>query len=235
MTTALTIAALSCLGWSLRVRWMTWSLRWELASTIAVALLGLSIVLTFCLGLLQVAGHICLIAGAGAIATTAVSRIEGDTWHIVRRWVANPMLAGVLAMVAALFLGGGFTAELRGRQWSIPIYIEIYSVAMTATTAYLLGFAILALVVLAGDVRQRRMAVLFLVPCTAGFIAQLGQMALLACMLTDVHLWAEERAYWAILMGTAVWLMGFAIAAAYSWQQKMKGFKKLQRGLKNAA
>lgn len=235
MTTALTIAALSCLGWSLRVRWMTWSLRWELASTIAVALLGLSIVLTFCLGLLQVAGHICLVAGAGAIATTAVSRIEGDTWHIVRRWVANPMIVGVLAMLGALFLGGGFTAELHGRRWSIPLYLEIYSTVMTATTAYLLGFAILALLVLVCDERQRRMAILFLVPCAAGFLAQLGQMAALVCMMTDVNLWGGERAYWVILMGTAVWLIGFAIAAAYSWQQKMKGFRKLQRGLKNPA
>ncbi|AIK69304.1 hypothetical protein PBI_MINERVA_95 [Mycobacterium phage Minerva] len=235
MTTALTIAALSCLGWSLRVRWMTWSLRWELASTIAVTLLGLSIVLTFCLGLLQVAGHICLLGGAGAIAAAAISRLEGDAWSMVRTWVGRPMVAGVLAMMAALFIGGGFTAELYGRRWPHPEWISAYSTILTITAGYLLGYTVLVLLVLMQDDRQRGMATMFLVPSVAGFLAQVGQLAVLICHMADNHLLAEEMALRLILVGTAVWLIGVALAAAFSWKRKIKGFRNLQKFLKDAA
>src|SRR5690606_22328433 len=102
----LVLAAIICIGWSMWVRWTTWSCQWERASTVAVTLLGAGVVLTatpvwhLAAAMLHwnvpdgaglMIGHICLMFAASAIAIAAASRIslrgEPVTRSTIMRWV----------------------------------------------------------------------------------------------------------------------------------------------------
>ena len=228
------LAVLACTALSLRIRWSTWSCPWEQASTVAVALLGAGVVLTLFLGLFQVIGHVCIMLAAASIAVAALSRIDGDTRTVVQRWIVRPLGATLLAMAGCLVLGNGVTAELDGRPWSNPVWLNVYGAVMTLALVYLLGFASAALMVLRGDERQRPMATLFLIPCAAGLAASLGQCLVLFMLFTNTGRGGMLSVVAQLsLVAAGIWIAGFALSAAHSWHLKTKGFRNLQRALRS--
>ncbi|WPH57699.1 hypothetical protein [Mycobacterium phage WXIN] len=240
MTTVLVLVAIVCIGWSIFTRWATWPCPWERASTVAVSFLGLGVIFTTIpvskiataitgwhvleatTGADRMIGHICLLFAAAAIAISAAIRIADATHATLARWVATPLVASCCLMVTSVVYGQWLTPE----QWQG--WLTTYMAAFTIGLVYLLGYAILALLVLAADERHRAMSALYIIPCAAGVIAHAGQWVLRWAMPEGAS------AMWrlVILACVVTWVAGFALAAAYSWRQKINGFQKLQQALR---
>ena len=219
----LVLITLACAILSVVVRRATFTLRWEVPSTLAVVLLGMGVVLTSIPdGLIRIGGHICLLLAAAAIGVTAACRIDGTTCSTIARWIATPFSFTAAAMLLSAFAGQWWDPE-RWYTW-----LTIYLLAFNTGLTYLLGYAVLALLVLTGDERQRFMANLYIIPCSAGILAHAGQWVIGWLAPIESHEWWDS----VILFCITVWVGGFALATAYSWRRKTVGFRKLQKALR---
>lgn len=91
---ALIVVTIGCIAWSLWIRRVTWSCRWEVAATLNVALQGAAVMLmsplasetvgqwlfklTGVWNLEDYIGHDCYIVAASAIVYNALGRLQDD-------------------------------------------------------------------------------------------------------------------------------------------------------------
>ena len=234
------LIVLACTIASVTIRRATFFCRWESATTMAVCFLGAGLALTGTPlprwivdllnwgfvseaqeGFLRAMGHGCLLLAAASIGIAAAVRIEGVTRATIAKWLLLP-LATSLSVMSIAVISGQFLMPDLWMGWRTT-YLFAYSVGLI----YLLGYAILALLVLAEDPRQKRTALIYAGACGAGLIPQLGQWLVSWTVPID-----SQDAWIAVFqLCVLLWIAGFAAGAAQSWRAKMRPFRGLRKGL----
>jgi hypothetical protein len=227
---------LCCIAWSLWIRRVTWSSRWEVAATLNIALQGLAVVLMSPLAsetvgvwlhaltgkwnLEDYIGHDCYIVAASAVVYNALGRLQDD--HSLQRtfkqYIERPATVCIPLLLVTFSLGNG-AAIYKPDFFDVPtdFWLNTYWLLLCGTLIYLLVYGCRALLVLRKDPRSRRIANIYLVASAAGISA---------CLVRIV------TAYIAPLQtvegGTLVWVFaclcgaGFALTSAESWRMKTK-------------
>lgn len=237
---------LACILWSLWVRRITWTCRWEVAATLNIALQGCAVLLmspfasaTIGLKLYEWTGHYnledylghdCYIVAASAIVYNALGRL-GTNESFQRRFRLYVELPSTLCipLMLAFFAWSNGPRVYAPDFFDVPtdFWLNMYWLTTCGAIMWLIGYASRSLLVLRRDPRSRRMAHFYLAASGA---------AILACTIRLV------MSFWPGLQVEAgshlVWVFAcvcgavFAVAAAYSWMSRTRGFKKLQKAVK---
>src|SRR6476620_11877842 len=122
---ALITITLVCVAWSLWIRRLTWSCRWEVAATLNIALQGAAVFLmspfasetvgqllhslTGVWNLEDYIGHDCYVVAASAIVYNALGRLQDDnaTQSAFKQYVERPATLCIPLLLAAFSLGNG--------------------------------------------------------------------------------------------------------------------------------
>ncbi|WP_029115541.1 hypothetical protein [Mycobacterium sp. URHB0044] len=238
--TVLIAITTACIAWSLWIRRVTWSCRWEVAATLNIALQGVTVLLmspfasetlghwlhalTGKWNLEDYIGHDLYIVAASAVVYNALGRLQDD--HAMQRtfkqYVELPATICIPLLLATFTLGNGahvYAADF----FDVPtdIWLTIYWLMLCATLIYLLGYGARALLVLRKDPRSRRVANVYLIASLSG---------IMACLVRVVT--ALVPSLQSLEKGTLVWIFaclcgaGFALTSAHSWRIKTKWFSK---------
>lgn len=236
--TVLIAITLGCIAWSLWIRRVTWSCRWEVAATLNIALQGFAVLmmspwasetigqvlysLTGMWNLEDYIGHDAYIVAASAVVYNALGRLQDD--HAMqltfKQYVERPATLCIPLLLVTFSVGNG--AEIyRPDFFEVPtdFWLNLYWLLLCGTLIYLLGYGSRALLILRKDPRSRRIANVYLVASIAGITA---------CVVRIVT--AFVPALQAVEGGTLVWIFacmcgaGFALASAHSWRIKTKWF-----------
>jgi len=241
--TVLIAITLGCIGWSLWIRRVTWSCRWEVAATLNIALQGLAVLmmspwasetigqvlysLTGMWNLEDYIGHDAYIVAASAVVYNALGRLQDD--HAMqltfRQYVERPATLCIPLLLVTFSVGNG-AAIYRPDFFEVPtdFWLNLYWLLLCGTLIYLLGYGSRALLILRKDPRSRRIANVYLIASIAGITA---------CVVRIVT--AFVPALQAVEGGTLVWIFacmcgaGFALASAHSWRIKTKWFSTANR------
>ncbi|MGY4708735.1 hypothetical protein ACXDF8_04075 [Mycolicibacterium sp. CBM1] len=240
---ALITVTLACIGWSLWIRRLTWSSRWEVAATLNIGLQGAAVLLmsplasdtlgrllhslTGVWNLEDYIAHDCYVVAASAIVYNALGRLQDDetTQAAFKQYVERPATLCIPLLLATFSLGNG-AAVYRSDFFTVPtdFWLSAYWVVLCGTLIHLLGYGARALLVLRRDPRSRRIANVYLVASASGIIACTVRI-ITACV---PPLQEAER-------GTLVWFFacscgaGFALASAHSWRIKTRWFNRVAR------
>src|SRR6476660_5053167 len=148
---------LACIGWSLWIRRVTWSSRWEFAATLNIALQGGAVLLmspwaseTLGVGLHALTGkwnledyigHDCYIVAASAIVYNALGRLQDDNamQRSFKQYVERPATLCIPLLLATFWLGNG-AAIYRADFFTVPtdLWLSLYWIILCGTLAYLL-------------------------------------------------------------------------------------------------
>jgi hypothetical protein len=229
---------LACIAWSLWIRRVTWSCRWEVAATLNIALQGATVflmspfasetlghwlhALTGMWNLEDYIGHDMYIVAASAIVYNALGRLQDD--HAMqttfKQYVERPATLCIPLLLATFSLGNGaavYSADFF--QLHTDFWLSAYWILLCSTLIYLLGYGSRALLVLRRDPRSRTVANVYLAASVSG---------MLACVVRIVT--ALVPSLQPIENGTLVWFFaclcgaGFALTSAHSWRVKTKWF-----------
>ena len=240
---ALIAISLACITWSLWIRRVTWTCRWEVAATLNIALQGAAIFLMSPLAsetlgqalhsltgkwnLEDYLGHDCYIVAASAIVYNAIGRLGDDEkmQAMFKQYVELPATLCIPLLLATFSMGNGATIY-RPDFFDVPtdFWLSAYWLLICGTLIYLLVFGSRALLVLRKDPRSRRIANLYLAASASGIIA---------CAVRIIT--AYVKPIQAIEGGNLVWFfactcgVGFALASAHSWRVKTKWFTRVYR------
>jgi hypothetical protein len=234
---------LGCIAWSLWIRRVTWSCRWEVAATLNIALQGAAVILmsplasetvghglhalTGMWNLEDYIGHDLYIVAASAVVYNALGRLQDD--HAMqltfKMYVERPATLCIPLLLAAFSLGNG-ARVYRPDFFEVPtdFWLAAYWLLLCGTLIYLLGYGCRALLVLRKDPRSRRIANIYLVASASGIIA-------CAVRITTAYVPALQT----VEGGTLVWFFacmcgaGFALTSAQSWRIKTKWFTNANR------
>ncbi len=234
---------LGCIAWSLWIRRVTWSCRWEVAATLNIALQGAAVMLmsplasetvghglhalTGMWNLEDYIGHDLYIVAASTVVYNALGRLQDD--HAMQRtfkmYVERPATLCIPLLLAAFSLGNG-ARIYRPDFFEVPtdFWLAAYWLLLCGTLIYLLGYGCRALLVLRRDPRSRRIANIYLVASASGIIACLVR-------ITTAYVPALQT----VEGGTLVWFFacmcgaGFALTSAQSWRIKTKWFTNAER------
>jgi hypothetical protein len=235
---ALITITLLCIGWSLWIRRVTWSCRWEVAATLNIALQGMALLLMSPLAsatlghwlhaltgkwnLEDYIGHDCYVVAASAIVYNAIGRLQDDNamQATFKQYVERPATLCIPLLLATFSVGAG-AQVYRSDFFDVPtdFWLSAYWILLCGTLAYLLFYGSRALLILRKDPRSRHIANIYLVASACGVMACVVRIVT-ACM---PGLQAVEG-------GTLVWIFacscgaGFALASAQSWRIKTKWF-----------
>jgi hypothetical protein len=238
--TVLITITMACIAWSLWIRRVTWSCRWEVAATLNIALQGVTVLLMSPLAsetlghwlhaltgkwnLEDYIGHDLYIVAASAVVYNTMGRLQDD--HVMRKtfkqYVELPATLCIPILFATFTLGNG-ARIYRTDFFEVPtdFWLNMYWLLLCGTLIYLLGYGARALLVLRKDPRSRRVANIYLIASVSGIAA---------CTVRLVT--AFVPGWQAIEGGTFVWIFacgcgaGFALASAHSWRIKTKWFSK---------
>jgi hypothetical protein len=231
---------LLCIGWSLWIRRVTWSCRWEVAATLNIALQGATVLLmsplasetlghwlhslTGMWNLEDYIGHDMYVVAASAIVYNALGRLQDD--HAMqatfKQFVERPATLCIPLLLAAFSLGNG--AKIYSRDFfelHTDFWLGAYWVLLCGTLIYLLAYGARALLVLRKDPRSRRVANVYLAASISG---------ILACTVRIITALAPSLQ--PIENGNLVWFFacmcgaGFALMSAHSWRVKTKWFSR---------
>ena len=236
--TVLIAITLGCIAWSLWIRRVTWSCRWEVAATLNIALQGFAVLmmspwasetigqvlysLTGMWNLEDYIGHDAYIVAASAVVYNALGRLQDD--HAMqltfKQYVERPATLCIPLLLVTFSVGNG-AKIYRPDFFEVPtdFWLNLYWLLLCGTLIYLLGYGSRALLILRKDPRSRRIANVYLVASIAGITA---------CVVRIVT--AFVPALQAVEGGTLVWIFacmcgaGFALASAHSWRIKTKWF-----------
>jgi hypothetical protein len=241
--TVLIAITLGCIAWSLWIRRVTWSCRWEVAATLNIALQGLAVLLmspwasetigqflhtlTGHWNLEDYIGHDAYVVAASAIVYNALGRLQDDDamQRTFKQYVERPATLCIPLLLATFSLGHG--AQIyRADFFEVPtdFWLSAYWLLLCGMLAYLLGYGFRALLVLRKDPRSSRIANVYLIACACGIAA---------CIVRITT--ALVPALQPVENGTLVWIFaclcgaGFALASAYSWRIKTKWFHTATR------
>ena len=240
LATLITIT-LGCIGWSLWIRRLTWSCRWEVAATLNIALQGAALLLMSPLAseTLGVAlhgltgkwninaylGHDCYIVAASAIVYNALGRLQDDNalQAAFKQYVERPATLCIPLLLATFSIGNG-AKIYRPDFFEVPtdFWLNMYWLVLCGTLIYLLVYGSRALLILRKDPRSRRIANVYLAASASGVIACVVRIT--TAFVTPIQ---------ALEGGALVWFFacicggGFALAAAHSWRIKTRWFTKV--------
>jgi hypothetical protein len=234
---------LVCIAWSLWIRRVTWSCRWEVAATLNIALQGLAVLLmspwasetighwlhalTGMWNLEDYIGHDAYIVAASAVIYNALGRLADD--HAMQKsfklYVERPATICIPLLLATFSLGNG-ARIYKPDFFEVPtdFWLNTYWLLLCGTLIYLLVYGARALLVLRQDPRSRTIANIYLVASASGIIA-------CAVRITTAYVTPLQT----IEGGTVVWIFaclcgaGFALTSAQSWRMKTKWFTKASR------
>jgi hypothetical protein len=231
---------LICIAWSLWIRRVTWSCRWEVAATLNIALQGATVLLmtplasetlghwlhslTGMWNLEDYIGHDMYVVAASAIVYNSLGRLQDDNamQTTFKQYVERPATLCIPLLLATFSLGNGARIyspdffELHTDFW-----LATYWLLLCGTLIYLLGYGSRALMILRRDPRSRKVANIYLAASVSG---------ILACVVRIVT--ALVPSLQPIENGTLVWVFacmcgaGFALTSAHSWRIKTKWFSK---------
>jgi hypothetical protein len=231
---------LACIGWSLWIRRVTWSCRWEIAATLNIALQGATVFLmspfasetlghwlhslTGMWNLEDYIGHDMYVVAASAVVYNALGRLQDDNamQTTFKQYVERPATLCIPLLLGTFSLGNGaaiYSADFFELQ--TDFWLSAYWVLLCGTLIYLLGYGSRALLVLRKDPRSRTVANVYLAACVSG---------MLACTVRIVT--ALVPSLQPVENGTLVWIFacgcgaGFALTSAHSWRVKTKWFSK---------
>lgn len=231
---------LLCIVWSLWIRRVTWSCRWEVAATLNIALQGLAVLLMSPLAsetlghwlyaltgkwnVEDYIGHDAYIVAASAIVYNALGRLEADDAMQLRfkQFVERPATLCIPLLLTVFWLGNG-AAIYRPDFFNVPtdFWLSTYWLMLCGMLIYLLGYGSRALLILRSDPRSRRIANVYLFACSMG---------ILACVVRIIM--AFIPTFQTVQGSTLVWFFacacgaGFALTSAYSWRIKTKWFTR---------
>lgn len=238
---ALIVITICCIAWSLWIRRVTWSCRWEVAATLNVALQGLAVLLmsplasetlgqwlysvTGTWNLEDYIGHDCYIVAASAIVYNALGRLQDDhsMQTTFKQYVERPATLCIPALLVAFSLGNG-ARIYRPDFFQVPtdFWLSIYWLMLCGMLIYLLGYGARALLVLRRDPRSRAIANVYLVASLSGIVACAVRIA--TAYIPAFAEFEDGKAVWffACMCGAV-----FAVAAAHSWRTKTKWFSRV--------
>lgn len=239
MTLTIVIAVtLASVAWSLWVRRVTWSSRWEVAATLNIALQGGAVLLmtpwaSQNLGpiLFQLTGkwnvedylgHDLYVVAASAIVYNAMGRLRDDEamQQTFTQYVERPATLCIPLMLATFWFGNGSTVY-HDDFFQLPtdFWLSMYWLLLCGVLAYLLGYGVRAMLVLRRDPRSRRIATVYLIASVSGIMACAVRM--LTALVPPLQPIENGRWVWlfACLCGAI-----FALASAHSWRIKTRWF-----------
>jgi hypothetical protein len=241
--TVLILITTLCIAWSLWIRRLTWSCRWEVAATLNIALQGATVLLmspfasetlghwlhslTGMWNLEDYIGHDLYIVAASAIVYNALGRLQDDhaMQKTFKQYVERPATLCIPLLLATFSLGNG--AKVYGADFfevRTDFWLSIYWILLCGTLIYLLGYGSRALLILRKDPRSRRIANVYLVASFSGIAA---------CVVRVIT--ALVPSLQPLENGTLVWVFaclcgaGFALTSAYSWRIRTKWFSRASR------
>ena len=240
LATLLTIT-IACIGWSLWIRRVTWTCRWEVAATLNIALQGLAVLLmspwasetlghwlyalTGKWNLEDYLGHDAYIVAASAIVYNTLGRLADDDamQKSFKQYVERPATICIPILLVAFSVGNG--AKIYAPDFfTVPtdLWLNVYWLLLCGLLMYLLGYGIRATLVLRKDPRSRTIANFYLASSIAG---------IMACVVRIITAFVPSLQN---VVGTSmVWVFaclcgaGFALASAHSWRIKTKWFTKV--------
>jgi hypothetical protein len=235
---------MGCIVWSVWIRRVTWSCRWEVAPTLNIALQGAAVLLMSPLAgqtlgvalhsltgkwnLQAYIGHDCYIVAASAVVYNALGRLQDD--HAMQRsfkqYVERPATLCIPLLLVTFSLGNG-ARIYRADFFEVPtdFWLNMYWLLLCGTLIYLLVYGSRALLILRKDPRSRMVANLYLAASASGIMACL--VRLITAFVTPIQALAGGTVvvwFFACMCGA-----GFAIASAHSWRIKTKWFTKVAR------
>jgi hypothetical protein len=237
---AITIA---CIGWSLWIRRVTWTCRWEVAATLNIALQGAAVLLmspmasetvghwlhalTGKWNLEDYIGHDCYIVAASAIVYNTLGRLADDDamQRSFKQYVERPATLCIPLLLVTFSVGNG-ARIYKPDFFTVPtdFWLNLYWLLLCGTLIYLLVYAIRATLVLRKDARSRLIANFYLVSSVCGILACVVRIT--TAYVSPLQTVAGSNLVWlfACLCGA-----GFALASAHSWRIKTKWFTKISR------
>lgn len=236
--TLLITITLACIAWSLWIRRVTWSCRWEVAATLNIAMQGAALLLmspwasqtlgpvlhayTGKWNLEDYLGHDLYVVAASAIVYNALGRLQDDDAMRLtfKQYVERPATLCIPILLATFWMGNG-AAVYSDDFFTVPtdFWLAAYWIVLCGTLIYLLVYGGRALLVLRRDPRSRFIATVYLFATGSG---------VLACAIRIVTSMVPQLQ--AVENGRLVWLFAcmcgavFALAAAHSWRQKTRNF-----------
>ena len=237
MFVALISITLACIACSLWVRRHTWYSRWEVAGTLCVAFQGCAVLLISptaseilgpplhaISGMRNVEdylGHVSYLLAAVALVQTVLSRVIDDDrlQAIGTQWVERPATVCIPLMFAAWASGNG-SKVYRSNFYEVPgdAWLKIYWFLFCAMLIYLLAWTLCGLLVLRRVPRHWPTATVYLVLVVAGIAACTARIVTQWCS------WSERGVvgWFSTFAGGII----FAVAAARSWRDKTRWFKR---------
>jgi hypothetical protein len=229
---------LACITWSLWIRRVTWTCRWEVAATLNIALQGCALVLmspfaaatlghvlhtlTGKWNLNSYIGHDCYVVAASAVVYNALGRLADDDIMQIKfkRYVEYPATLCIPLLLATFSFGNG-ARIYRPDFFQVPtdFWLKMYWLLLCGTLFYLLVYCSRALLVLRQDPRSRAIANVYLLASASGVAA---------CVIRITTAFVPPIQ--ALEQGHLVWLFactcgaGFALGSAQAWRQKVKWF-----------
>ncbi|MBU8812243.1 hypothetical protein [Mycolicibacterium goodii] len=237
MSLAILIAiTLICVAWSLWIRRVTWTCRWEVAATLNVALQGLAVLLmspfasetvgqflynlTGKWNLEDYIGHDCYIVAASAVVYNALGRLQDDhaMQQSFKQYVERPATICIPVLLATFSLGNG-AAVYRPDFFQVPtdLWLGVYWTILCSVLIYLLVYGARAILILRRDPRSRRIANIYLAASVSGIIACV--VRLVTTFMPELQPVENGRLVWvfACICGAV-----FALASAHSWRIKTR-------------
>jgi hypothetical protein len=234
------VITVACIAWSLWIRRVTWTCRWEVAATLNIALQGAAVLLmsplasetlghwlhalTGMWNLEDYIGHDCYIVAASAIVYNALGRLQDDhSLHVTfKQYVERPATICIPVLLITFSLGNG-AKVYQPDFFTVPTdpWLSAYWLLLCGTLIYLLGYGFRALLVLRKDPRSRLIANVYLVASASGIAA---------CIVRITTAYVDPIQ--ALEGGKLVWFFAcicgavFALAAAHSWRVKTKWFTR---------
>ncbi|OBF11675.1 hypothetical protein [Mycobacterium sp. ACS4331] len=241
--TVLITITLVCIGWSLWIRRVTWSCRWEVAATLNIALQGAAVLLmspmaserlgpvlhryTGKWNLEDYLGHDLYIVAASAIVYNALGRLQDDDAMRLsfKQYVERPATLCIPVLLATFWMGNG-SHVYRADFFTVPtdVWLALYWIVLCGMLIYLLGYGGRALLVLRRDPRSRLIATVYLIATASGILACGIRIA--TALLPELQPLENGRMVWffACMCGAV-----FALTAAQSWRQKLRGPTTVRR------
>jgi hypothetical protein len=235
---SLIVITLMCIGWSLWIRRVTWSCRWEVAATLNIALQGLAVLLMspfasdtlgpwlFSLtgkwNLEDYIGHDCYIVAASAVVYNALGRLEQD--HALqqrfRQHIELPATICIPLLLAAFWLGNG-SSTFSPDFFDVPtdFWLNMYWLLLCGMLIYLLCYGARALLILRTDPRSRHIANVYLFASVMGILACLVRIT--TALVPQLQTVQGSTLVWVFACACGA---GFALTSAYSWRIKTRWF-----------
>ena len=230
-----------CIGWSLWIRRVTWTCRWEVAATLNIALQGAAVLLMSPLAsetvgpwlhaltgkwnLEDYIGHDCYIVAASAIVYNTLGRLADDDamQKSFKQYVERPATLCIPLLLVTFSIGNG-ARIYKPDFFTVPtdFWLNAYWLLLCGTLIYLLVYGIRATLVLRKDPRSRRIANFYLASSVLGIMACIVRITI--SFVPDLQTTVGSNLVWlfACLCGA-----GFALASAHSWRIKTKWFSKV--------